>query len=440
MPTFDRNSKADTRLLLIRAGGGAAALAVDQSQWRTDLTNNTTYLTSTNALLGVQSPREISIVAKLDNNDTGYLINFGNVAGTSYIFRIEVSGASSLVRFHANSATNLATLTPPNLGASVRTYLIHWSTDYDEFVNGYYSEMALCDVATGSWAVTRVTHAQPLAPAGGWQLNVSGYGAGVTGFSGGLSNVESVRISERWHPVVEASEDWYSESSSPTVTGVQPVVELAPCSEGQYEDEDSSDQINKNLLRSATFPTFAGPAEILAVINAHSAKKRLFSPILNLAINSPPTLQNTYLPANFYRSWGNSSPVMKLFLGHVWARPLPLGAFTARVRVHVQTWIQAGAPGGTSVSVGFQMISLDALPKSANAINPLGFQTAVVTSTTNHGPSGIGQWLDLGELALRQAPEGLTFLLLSHRFGSGTGASFLRARVKAIVVEPYGKV
>ncbi len=434
---YDRNSKPDTRLLSIRAGGGAAALAVDQGQWKADLVNNATYLTSTSAALGVRSPREIAIVAKLDNNDTGFLVNFGNVAGTSFIYRIEVSGASGLVRFHHNSSNNLATLSLPNLAAGVRTYMIHWSTDYSVLESSYFSEFAVCDVASGTWAITRTTHSQPLAPQGGWQFNLSGYGAGVTLFSGGLSNVESVRISERFHPTAEAKEDWVSESAAPTVVGYMPPLELVPVASGQYVDYDAADIVNRRLLTSGAGggdPSYAGPAELVAAVSAEANARRLWSPLLNIEINGAPTLRDTYLPANFYAIGDDG---LRYGIQHFWVRPVPPGALFGRVRVHVQTWISAGAPGGTAVSFKAKLLSLVARPKNAAALVTDG-GTIIAESTANHGISGVGAWLDLGEILLK-TKDGFTYLALGFAFGTGTGASFLRAKIKQITVDCYSK-
>ncbi len=434
---YDRNSKPDTRLLIGTNLGGAGTLHLDQSQWEGNLTHNTTYLTSTNAALGVRSPREIAIVVPLDNNDTGYLVNFGNLAGTSFIYRIEVSGASGLIRFHHNSANNLATLSLPNLGGSPRFYVIHWSTDYSVLESSYFSEFAVCDIASGTWNISRITHSQPLAPQVGWQFNVGGYGAGVTNFSGGLALISYLRISERFHPTAEANQDWVSESAAPTVTGYQPPLELVPVASGQFVDYDASDIVSRKLTTSGDGggdPSYAGPAELVAAISAEANARRLWSPLLNVEINGAPTLRDTYLPQNFYAIGDDG---LRYGIQHFWVRPVPPGALFGKVRVHVQTWISAGAPGGTAVSFKVKLLSLASRPKNAAALVTNG-GSIIAESTSNHGISGVGTWLDLGELLLK-TKDGFTFFALGFAFGTGTGHDFVRAKIKQVTVDAYSK-
>lgn len=438
MTAHDRNSKADTRGLF--QGSGAAALAVDQSQWRTNLTNSTTHLTSTAARLGVRSPRELSVRVLASTGVGGIVLNFGDVAGTDWIYRIEVDGAAALVRFHHNGATNLATLTLPNIDEKdAREYLIHWSTEYDEFAVGYYSEMLVCDSATGDYSQTRATHTQPSAPAGGWQFNISGYGANVSGFSSGLLDILSVRVSCRFHSTTEAVEDWVDETATPSVVGTQPAVELAPVSPNEYADYEPSDPVNQLLLTSGSGgvnPSFAGPAELLAAVHAGEHRRRVFSPILNLTIRDPPELDNTYTPANVHREIVTGGASSYFMLGHVWVRPTPQGATRARIRVHVQTWLAAGAPGGSAVSVTLSMRTMTQLPSPVGALPPHNL-SALTACTTDHGAAGVGEWIDLGSVAIGGKAETRMFFLMAHRFGGGTGASYQRAKIKHVLVEPY---
>lgn len=441
MAAFDRNSKPDTRLLCIRAGGGAAALAVDQSQWASDLTNNTTYLTSTDAELGITYPREIAIVAKIANTSSGYLVNLGNVAGTVYNYRVEAAGATARIRFHHNSSTDLATVTLPNVGASVRTYLIHWSTYYSVADATYASEFAVCDIASNTWNFDRKTHSVPISFVAGYQFNMSGYGAGVVPFSGGLSNIESVRLSNNYHSTAHAQEDWVSESSAPTTVGYVPPLELIPVAQGtMFVDEDGADQVNRWLLTSGGGgydPSYAGPAELVGAISAEANKYRLWSPLLNVHVNTPPTLQNTYLPANFYSYLSGDTSGHRYGLNHFYVRPVPPGANLGRVRVFVQTWIAGGAPFGTSVSLSLRMISYPKRP-TGYPLPWSGFgATAAVVCTTDHLSTGVGEWIELGELDIRVGVDGFTWLALGILFGSGTGNTYLRAKIKGICVDPY---
>jgi hypothetical protein len=434
--THHRNSKADTRGLFIDAGAGATDLLIDRSQWRTNLTNHTTWLTSTDTRLAVRSPREIGLVINASAATSGIVVNWGNTAGTGWIYRVEVDGATGLVRFHHNSAENLTTLTLPNLDkAEARQYVVHWSTEYDEFAAGYYSEMLVHDVTSGTYVHTRVTNTQPSAPVGGDQFNLSGYNTGTNGFP--LASIVSARVSCRFHSTTEAAEDWVDESATPSVAGVQPAVELAPVSPNEYADYEASDPVNHLLLTSGNAglnPSFAGPAELLAVMHAGEHRRRCYSPLINLALRSPPTLQDTYLPANMHREL-ETVGTPRVLLGHYWVRPVPFGASTARVRVFVQTWLAAGAPMGSAISVQLVMrVRSNLLTAEGPTPGPI---SSVVIVTTNHGSTGLGEWVDLGTITWTAPPLKRVFFYLSHRFGSGTGAAYQRAKIKHVLVEPY---
>ena len=428
---LDRLSKADTRALLIRDGGGAADLAVDQSQWRTDLTNNTTYLTSTDTRLAVVAPREIAVVVKLATGNSGIVLNWGNVAGTTYIYRITISAGS--VQFGHNNAL-LTSITPPNVGAIYRLYAIHWSTDYDYVEGTYYSEMAVCDLTTGTWSITRITHSSPNAPAGGDQFNVIGRGAGSSPFTGGIGVVDYVRVGCRFHSTTEAKEDWYAESSAPSVDGVQLPIELAPASTSYYTENPAND-ISDAILDAGTF---AGPAEFAATINAAANRKRLIGSLLNEEMNAPPIYQDTYLPANFHRavSFGGLNG-LQLTVSHLYFRPIPRGVNRARVWVHAQTYIAAGAPGGTTVANYLQVGSCPKIPPTTPVVKLPGSFTSQLMSTTNHGSTGTGEWFDLGDMSLQTNIGDYSYFVLAYGFGTGTGHAYLRTVVKGIRIEGY---
>jgi hypothetical protein len=417
MATLDRNSKADTRFLSDRAGGGVANLVTDISQWRLSLTNLTTYATSTSSRLAVRSPREISVVVRLATGDSGIVVNWGNTAGTTYIYRITI--AAGVLQFGHNDGL-LASVTPPSVGGSARTYVVHWSTDYDALAAGYFSELAVYDVTSATWAVSRVTHTQPQAPAGGDQFNLIGRGAGFSLFTGGMAAIDFVRIGCRFHSTTEAKEDWVAESSAPSVTGVQPVVELCPSSP-VFFTADPADDLSDALLDEGTL---AGPAELAAVLNAAAARKRLYSPAVNMVLNDPPTLQDS-LTTNFFRDLYTG--LSQAWLGLVFARYQPYKANRLRVRVHVQAWIAAGAPMGTAVSIDLSVSAMSGVPTDLKpSIN-------IVTITDDHTSTGVGQWYDLGALKV----PGFGYLAIGWVFGAGTGHAHLRMKIKAVTMEPY---
>ena len=422
---LDRNSKADTRLLAL-AGGG---LAVDVSQWRANLTNHTTYHTSGDARLAPRSPREISVVVDLGSGQDGILVNWGNVAGTSYQYRIRIdSGAPT---FGVNDA-DIGSVNPPNLSGTPKSYLIHWCVDYDLVAASYYSEIAICDIGGNVWEVQRIEHDQPQVVSGGEQFNLLGYGAGVDKFTGGLALVDAVRIGCRFHSVCEGSEDWVVESSAPSITGVSPTVELAPSSSSFFAEDPNEDVANAMLDEG----TFAGPIEFASNINATAQHRRLYSPILNVVCNSPPAYSDAFFPSNMWRqsTFLALYQDLNLCLGHVYWRPCVNSH--AKVRVHAQAYLEAGAPMGSIIQVKLLMWSLLQKPGLKIPQGPPGQPTSSITITDDHTDTGTGQWYDLGELALNPVDKA-TWLGLAIGFGNGTGHDFIRVKVKAITVEGY---
>lgn len=427
---LDRNSKADTRGLFL-AGSG---LDVDVSQWRTNLSNHTTYHTSGDARLAPRSPREISVVVKIATSNNRIILNWGNVAGTSYMYRVSVAtGGTGNVIFGHNGA-NLLTLTPPGVNGTAKSYLVHWSTDYDFFAGTYYSEMAICNIVSNTWEIARVTHSQPQAVAVGDQFNLLGIGAGSTLFTGGLAAVEAVRIGCRWHSVVEGSEDWVAENPPPDLTGIVPEVELAPSS-SSFFSADPADDVADTLLDEETF---AGPIEYSANINATAHRRRLYSPLLNISPGSPPLYNDSFFPSNMWRQVASSGLHDDLYftVGHTYWRPTLKRALYGRVRVHAQTYLEAGAPGGSAVSVYLCMFAMASKPGKKVPAKTPGTASQIVHLTTDHSDTGTGQWYDLGTMFV-SAKEGGTWLALGVGYGSGTGHSYIRLKVKAITVEPF---
>lgn len=429
---LDRNSKADTRFLCDRGGGGAPELATDISQWRTNLTNNTTYLTSSDARLAPRSPREISVVIWISTADSRIILNWGQ--GTSYMYRIQVqTGGTGAVQFGHNGAT-LLTLAPPGVGATAKQYLIHWSTDYDSKDATYYSEMAIGNIAANTWAVARIAHTQPQAVAGGDQFNLRGVGAGSTLYTGGLAAYDFVRIGCRFHSTTEASEDWVVENPAPSITGISPTVELAPSSTSFYSADPAEDIANSILDEG----TFAGPIEYSGNINATAQRRRLYSPILNIVTNSPPAYSDDYFPDNMWRQVASTGSYAGLHfaLGHVYWRPTTYRGTRARVRVQAQAYLEAGAPGGSTVSAFLCMFSQGAKPGKKVPAMKEGTSSSIVHLTTNDTDVGVGTWYDLGVLPLA-SKDGGTWLALGVGYGTGTGHDFIRLKIKAITVEPF---
>ena len=153
MPTsIDRNSKPDTVFLCLPAGGGAAALVVDGSQSRTNLTNNTTYVSEANsARTALSSPRELTVVVEIASGQSGVLLFHGNAGGYSYRIRIN-AGAVEV----AENGILLLSVAPPGLAVGAQEYAILWAQHADGA--SVRSELAVVNTATSEWAHAQGTH------------------------------------------------------------------------------------------------------------------------------------------------------------------------------------------------------------------------------------------------------------------------------------------
>lgn len=124
MTSLSRNSKACTAFLCEPDTGGAAALIVDISQERTNLTNNTTYVSEAmSARTAIDAPRSISIVVNLASTDLRPLVHLGTDA-THYSYRVNVG--SGAIQVGENNGT-LVSVAVPSLAVTPRRCLIHWA-------------------------------------------------------------------------------------------------------------------------------------------------------------------------------------------------------------------------------------------------------------------------------------------------------------------------
>jgi hypothetical protein len=208
VPTsIDRNSKPDTVFLCLPAGGGATSLVVDASQNRTNLTNNTTYVSEANsARTALSSPRELTIVVEIASGRSGVLVYHGNAGGYGYRVRIN-AGAVEV----AENAILLLSVALPGLAVGAQEYAILWS-QHDDGAQ-VRSELAVVNTATGAWAHAQGTHAG-FAPSAADSFIIGAAWGGATAFSGGLGAFNAVRVGGRHHSGAEHAEDWLAERTT----------------------------------------------------------------------------------------------------------------------------------------------------------------------------------------------------------------------------------
>lgn len=123
MTALSKLSKACTTFLSDPQKAGAAALATDISQHRTNLANNTTYVSeAASARTALGFPRSISVVVDATNASSGTLIEHSNVGSPRYQLRI--SGGAAQAR---ENGVTVVQVILPGMIASARKVLIHWA-------------------------------------------------------------------------------------------------------------------------------------------------------------------------------------------------------------------------------------------------------------------------------------------------------------------------
>lgn len=205
-------AKPDTVLLLDML---ATDPWIDLSQHRTDLADNTTYVSeSSSARTALGAPREIAIVVTVESGQEGILAQLGDAGG--YSWRVRIS--ADMVEVAENSILR-ASVELPSASKSAQAYLIHWSI-HEDGVGGVRHELAVCNLDTEEW-----DHAQATTGAGTMDatdtLTIGAGYSGASPFDGGLAAIGKVRIGRRHHSGCEAAEDWLGLTTPPAMTQVR---------------------------------------------------------------------------------------------------------------------------------------------------------------------------------------------------------------------------
>ncbi|MCY1055443.1 hypothetical protein [Nannocystis sp. SCPEA4] len=421
---FHINSKADTVFL---GDTSVTSLYRDQSQFHTDLEDQGTYYDSNDDRFAITSPRELTVIVQLTNTDSGVILYYGTDSGASFTYRLQLTAGSIQCR-HNSSGSPIITLAPPNLGVSERSYLIQWSTCPEYVTNQHLSELSICDLATGTWALARNIHSAPTANLA-HSFAVAATGNGSLPFSGTVADITCVRVGRRFHSSQEAHQDWVSLTSAPATAGLYLPPENCPHLNDPYSVANAED-VGEALANNYAF---AGPALWLGNIQGRKNRLRLYSPIVNQGSPNPVTLDRFFDPSSRFVTAPDGLYTLSIY--HFWRRPLPKGCTALKARVHAQTWLEMGAPGGSVVSIGLKAFSMTKLPHQA------GMEwsaSSSVTLSTNHGASGTGEWCDLGLLPVRiiSGTADLSYLAIAFRINSVTGADYNRLKIKHVQIEP----
>ncbi len=411
MTDLSRLSKSDTLFLCEPGGSGAAALAVDLGQERTNLTNNTTYVSeSPSARAAISSPREVAIVVELNNASSGILLFHGNAGAYGYRVRIN-AGAIEV----SESALLLVSVAVPGLAAGPRACLVSWCQRPEGA--DIVSEVAVCNLVTGAWAFGTATHSANAVHATDDLVIGAGYG-GASAFSLGVTAFHTVRLSRRFHSTTEQAEDFVAETTPPTITGRRrtpmltgPADELLLSNEGQL----------------------AGPGFLWALAATRQADTRTVTPLVNVVPVAPYLETYDYAPVRYHKR-APDSIVYHLslrYLFHAFAAPKTNHGWC---RIHITASHVYAGPAICPIHL--RMYSLANLWVGQQGPPLVFHKTATEVVTT---PSS--GWIDLGALRLSKEVSGLTYLALGFSFDLDAGTDPLAAetafQVNAITVEPY---
>jgi hypothetical protein len=408
-------AKPDTVLLLDML---ATDPWIDLSQHRTDLTDNTTYVSEANsARSALGAPREIAIVVTVESGQEGILAQLGDAGG--YSWRVRIS--ADMVEVAENSILR-ASVELPSASKSAQGYLIHWSI-HEDGGGSVRHELAVCNLDTEEW-----NHAQATTGAGTMDatdtLTIGAGYSGASPFDGGLAAIGKVRIGRRFHSTAEAAEDWLGLTTPPAMTQVRRGAPLVP---------------DRSTLDIADDGAFAGPAYLWSGHAFEQSDRRLVSPLVNLRVHDPIRLTHDAPTQAATESWYRLAPgssAMYLLLPYLFCRSVPGKVNRAHVRLHVRQTVEIGEE---TAEVRYRVYSMAGLPLVGEPVPPFTYRrTAVATCSVNHGGTGAGEWLDLGALALQVDSWGMTWLAVGAEFDADSPlVADTRAYVQAVTVDPY---
>ena len=426
-------AKADTVLYCTTAFG---SLATDLSQYDDNLTADTTAVYELNsALRGVtgETGRNLWARVSVATTDTNkfILIHGSTSSSSSNTFSIYLDGTGKIT--FAQGSTTLLQVTH---GLAVTSSLgIMWSTrpnpDTTGASNAQISEFAVYNFTASAWIGERLQVAHAVATTNAaWSLTVGGWysGGAVTSKSG---QVASCRIGKAFYPTAEQAEDWIAARSAfaPTYVETLEPLPLTVASELANESE------------------WAGMANVgYAAAAANANRARCLSNLVGEVYSDARTLTNTPSPTQWLIAPPGGSTKYRLDVTRLRWLPHP-GPTRAWVRVHVQSWVTAGA----AVPIGLRCYAFNrphigaGLKIEGYPAPALDFDFCSATLTANHGSGGVGVWLDLGLLRLPSftggSPSwsGTLTLGLAHAFDPANASANdanARLKIKAWTVRP----
>lgn len=403
-------SKPDTALLLEPNGGGAAALIVDGSELRTNLTNAGTYASeAASARTALATPRTVTVVVDMTSASSGYFVHHGSAAA---VFSYALLKSTTNLRVAENNAV-LFNVTIPGLAVTARKILVHWA----QRVEGasVLSECYLFNFATSEWAYGSLVHAATVPNAAHTLTVGAGFG-GASAYSLGVTAFYKVVIGRRYHSGTEANLDFVTTPTPPVMTGRR----RKPLPTG-----------SSAALAITGDGQFAGPQYLHALAATRVADSRLLTPLVNLMIANP--YSEVVTPTARYHRTAPGAPAYRLSTRWLWhAVPSPK-CNAARVRVHV-----AVTGTGSVCPIYLRLYSIANLPMGQQNPPPLDYSYTTTAASIVASTGAAGVWKDLGTVRLVRDASGMTLLALAINFNNGLGDIYsTNVKIRAVTVEPY---
>jgi hypothetical protein len=416
-------AKADTVLLL---DSSAADAWVDLSQYDTDLTEDDAPYEdpSVRGAITGATGRELYVRATVEPTDVNGMLLIhadpANSANNTYAILLNGSGDLEF-RQGGTLLTTMAVVIAVDSEISV-----HWSTRANPDTTGasdaLISEMIAYNHQAGAYIdIVQVTHAVPTTNVA-WALTVCGYWNGVatTLFQ---TPVIKARIGKAWHNSTEFAEDWVAARSAHGST-LPDVLEPLPITtdSGVADESEWTGQANVGYCAAS----------------ADGNRGRMVTNLVNEVYYEQNTLDTTPTPTQWFIAPPGGSTVYKMDATKLRWLPHP-GIRMAWVRVHVQSWVTAGAAvpiGVRCYAMNRPHIGLGPLVEG-DPTPALDFDFVQATLTADHTSTGVGVWIELGLLRIPRfegkSPSwvGTTTLCLAHAFDpGGTSANDANARLK----------
>lgn len=382
----DGNSKQATVALFHSDLGVWAQLAGDKSQFFQNVVAGVGQMTEAapaSNRFDRSTPRAIGVLCEADNTDTGTFFTRG-AGGT--LLALDISVAGTLRALSDNIA--VGTLAIPGIAVGSKNFIFAWvsranplSTGPGDAVQSWLMAWNLTDAPPGNFDRTEFHHAAPTL-------------GSSTATWGPYSNT----ITDFWHEMraqsaTEIAIDWGAASPVAPTTACEltgPVLPLTVQSgigdEGQLH----------------------GPVPQWAARQLRHAIDRTRSPLVNKRFSGTPEIDITtaidhpayrFLPGSVtdFMSIGWLSPV-----------PVPQGVTHAWVRVHVQSWVTAGA----AVPVRISVVSMNRRPDFPED-GPLVVFPISELFTRDDTAAGAGEWQISGVVKLSTREEnGIDWTLL----------------------------